>query len=767
MGSGASKIVQQSIEEGDRKFAVGDYAGAITEFDRIILAQTRSSSSYYKRGLAKNALGRGEEAIKDFDQAIKLTPKFAEAFYQRGLFYFSRSLWEKAIVNLEAVIRFDPYCTEAFKLCADAKVKKSLFAEAIVNYNQVLSLDPNHREALKERAQAKAKLGCWLEALLDLDEALRLKPDDVMTIDLLKAQTYKDAAVSQKMAEKFNEAIKSLDEALRLKPTDVIEINKLKVQVYKSAAKAQIEAKEFNEAVQSLDNALRLKPANVTAINLLKAQAQKNAAETATAANHAKAKLHYEKACSYIGEFDWKNDYRENHWLSPNDYSNLPAIMLELNEVIRLVPNEKDRISMNCEDALYHRGIVHLIQGNSKQAVSDFTNPVDDGGRFKDHFPSQLRYSLLYINQFYYRGSGNIDLEEWAAACVDFDKAIKDINHLLDCIKKYIDAKVSAFDAAEASGSTHVRNPGEKLGISGFLVRYRGYPPSHQTIATSSWYKSNLELATAPARQHCETLHAFIMTAWQECHKKIEEQTQQRAALELQQRTKAEARQRAKEEAQLKKEHEQLEQLENLLQSGIGKRLAENYQGALADFEQLLSLTSDKKEVFYQRGLAKAGLGLHEEAIADYNHRLKNYAHLSNNDIAELLYVRGRAKEKLGLWDEAMQDYQGAMQQDSRHLLAEHALRNLKNKEGETARRAEVEQEQERRAEERRQLANSMQALTTLHKTSSVSFFASASASPVGSLPVLSVDHRKQIDEMKAKLRQEAAELGPQHNFKS
>ena len=69
---------------GNTKYHLGDYKGAIADFDSAIRLKPDDAKAYYNRGVAKGKLGQHFAAIADYDTVIRLKPDHAEAYYNRG-----------------------------------------------------------------------------------------------------------------------------------------------------------------------------------------------------------------------------------------------------------------------------------------------------------------------------------------------------------------------------------------------------------------------------------------------------------------------------------------------------------------------------------------------------------------------------------------------------------------------------------------------------------------------------------------------------------
>ena len=71
------KVKASYIKNGNRKYAKGDYYGAIIDYSRAIEINPKNYNAYYNRGLAKHSLKDFDGAIDDYTKAIKYNQKEA------------------------------------------------------------------------------------------------------------------------------------------------------------------------------------------------------------------------------------------------------------------------------------------------------------------------------------------------------------------------------------------------------------------------------------------------------------------------------------------------------------------------------------------------------------------------------------------------------------------------------------------------------------------------------------------------------------------
>ena len=70
---------------GNEKYGLGNYEGAIADYDTAIRLKPDFANAYHNRGIAKTRLGEHLSAITDYDTAIRLKPDDADAYVNRGI----------------------------------------------------------------------------------------------------------------------------------------------------------------------------------------------------------------------------------------------------------------------------------------------------------------------------------------------------------------------------------------------------------------------------------------------------------------------------------------------------------------------------------------------------------------------------------------------------------------------------------------------------------------------------------------------------------
>ncbi|MGB5901101.1 MAG: tetratricopeptide repeat protein, partial [Geitlerinemataceae cyanobacterium] len=98
---------------------------------------------------------------------------------------------------------------------------------------------------------------------------------------------------------------------------------------------------------------------------------------------------------------------------------------------------------------------------------------------------------------------------------------------------------------------------------------------------------------------------------------------------------------------------------EKLFRSGVENARRQDYEGAIADFSEVLELNPQYLPAYYNRGLARSILGQVEEAIDDYTAALE-----FNPEDIEAYNNRGILRYRTGDFEGAIDDYSQALERN-------------------------------------------------------------------------------------------------------
>ena len=103
-----SNDAKACYNRGVDKFILGDYKGAIADYDEAISINPNDAMTYYNRGRAKHDLKDYKGAIADYDKSIRINPYQAAAYHLRGLAKENLNDYEGAVADWEKAIELVP-----------------------------------------------------------------------------------------------------------------------------------------------------------------------------------------------------------------------------------------------------------------------------------------------------------------------------------------------------------------------------------------------------------------------------------------------------------------------------------------------------------------------------------------------------------------------------------------------------------------------------------------------------------------------------------
>jgi serine/threonine protein kinase len=196
------------INRGLVKRELGDNQGALIDYNEAIRINPDDANDYYGRGYIKSNLGDKQGAIADYTEAIRINPDFVQAYIGRGILKVALGYTKRPIADYTRVIRINPDHADAYFLRGLAKDG----LKAIADYNEAIRINPDHADAYYCRGLAKDGLKDKEGAIADYTEAIRINPDH--------ADAYHSRGrVKEYLGDKQG-AIADLSEIIRINPSD-------------------------------------------------------------------------------------------------------------------------------------------------------------------------------------------------------------------------------------------------------------------------------------------------------------------------------------------------------------------------------------------------------------------------------------------------------------------------------------------------------------------------------------------------------------------
>jgi tetratricopeptide (TPR) repeat protein len=197
---------------GTSRFAQGDFAGALGDFDRALEIDGDYSEAWNNRGAAHLALGNRAAAVSDFDRALKLRPRYAEAYNNRGIARQAMADDARALADFDRALEIEPVYVEALRNRGAVRYALGDWAGSIQDFDRALAICPNDPDTIFRRGSARQARGDLHGAVDDFTRVLALRPHQAA------APVYHDRGVARIALREFAAAVADFDQAIAIDP---------------------------------------------------------------------------------------------------------------------------------------------------------------------------------------------------------------------------------------------------------------------------------------------------------------------------------------------------------------------------------------------------------------------------------------------------------------------------------------------------------------------------------------------------------------------
>jgi tetratricopeptide (TPR) repeat protein len=230
---------------GETRIQIGNYIGAIEDFNIVIRFKPHLPEPYYYRGLAKHQLEDFRGAINDYDKAVDIKPYYPEAYMYRALAYLQANEFAKSIADYNKAIELNPRDANIYNNRGIAKISMKDINGAIADYSKALEINPKFTNSYINRSNALLMKNDIKGAIKDLNQAIIIRPhyanayllrglarfelndyasalrdfDQCIKLDPQNAYAYNNRGIVKQKLEDFKGAINDYNLALQLDPT--------------------------------------------------------------------------------------------------------------------------------------------------------------------------------------------------------------------------------------------------------------------------------------------------------------------------------------------------------------------------------------------------------------------------------------------------------------------------------------------------------------------------------------------------------------------
>lgn len=197
-------MVEAYINRGVLKSDVGDYEGAMKDYNKAIELDPKDATAYFNRGNLKDTLGDMNGALLDYDKAIALDSKYVSCFINRGCLKNDLGDNIGALKDLNKAIELNPTDITAYNNRAIVLMQMGELNKAIDTVNDALVLDGNDYRIWETKGVICMKMDNYKGAEFAFTKAILLNPK-------AKESIKNRAACYRKMAEMENDDMKKTD----------------------------------------------------------------------------------------------------------------------------------------------------------------------------------------------------------------------------------------------------------------------------------------------------------------------------------------------------------------------------------------------------------------------------------------------------------------------------------------------------------------------------------------------------------------------------
>ncbi len=236
--------INHYIRVGETRIQIGNYVGAIENFNIVIKFKPHLPEPYYFRGVAKHQLEDFRGAILDYNTAIDIKPFYPEAFMHRGLAYLQLNDYPKAIADYNRAIELDPNNADIYNNRGIAKISIKDIDGAIADYDKAIEINPKNTNSYINRSNAKLMKNDIRGAIKDLNQAIIIRPH--------YASAYLLRGLARFELNDYASALRDFDQCLKLDPRNAFAFNN------RGIVKQKLE--DFKGAIMDYNLALQIDP---------------------------------------------------------------------------------------------------------------------------------------------------------------------------------------------------------------------------------------------------------------------------------------------------------------------------------------------------------------------------------------------------------------------------------------------------------------------------------------------------------------------------
>lgn len=150
-------LAEQYFIEGNNFNDLGQYADAVTSYDKAVFIRPNNADAWLNRGIALDNLNQYADAVASYDKAIAIRPDDADAWNNRGIALRKFGRYADAVASYDKAIAIKPDYANAYLNRGVAQDYLGHYADAVASYDKAIALEPDNTFALENREIARNK----------------------------------------------------------------------------------------------------------------------------------------------------------------------------------------------------------------------------------------------------------------------------------------------------------------------------------------------------------------------------------------------------------------------------------------------------------------------------------------------------------------------------------------------------------------------------------------------------------------------------------
>ncbi|MDB5225909.1 MAG: hypothetical protein JWN78_102 [Bacteroidota bacterium] len=147
------------FEEGNDKFSVNDFKGAMSAYNRAIEINPKYLDAYNNRGKLNVYLQNYLEALSDFNKTIEIDSNYKSGYQNRGVLKSKLKDYQGAIDDYNKAINIDSTLYVTYFSRGQSKFYLKDYQGAIVDYTKSLEINPNYAADYFDRGLVRVTIG--------------------------------------------------------------------------------------------------------------------------------------------------------------------------------------------------------------------------------------------------------------------------------------------------------------------------------------------------------------------------------------------------------------------------------------------------------------------------------------------------------------------------------------------------------------------------------------------------------------------------------